>query len=382
MEKKYLNHLYNQSAEADGLLGSFDADKHYIIEEDIIKELINCNKLVSSREADKILAVADFDAFKLDFVIYIQDGENNLKRAGIFVKEKCNLEFKQKTLETYVDSFVYENSALFYEELKKRYKLFSVDESEGIDLKNSGFLKIINKKTASKKYKTSIPFFLDLDREYVKKMLALLRTSGPYGAELINQLRLLVEEKKLNKNAPTYWRDLKDLVDKTIIDNIGLFNKDTIDLMNKVQNEYLQAHGKTKADSTKIEEAAAAAPSKKKKPDKKPSIEAVPSVFGKGGGKGKGDNKGKDGKNKEPSSNKPAPISNKPPVENKPTPPEERVETITIETEVVVEETITEIVTPDGYKITYEMFGATYINTTERETVPEKPRTRDDGRSM
>ena len=128
MEKKYQSHLYNLDAQASGLVGFFDADCSYIIEEKLVKELIICNKIITSFENNLIKAIANVGSFKFNFNIYLQDGIGGMKRAGLFIVEKCTLGAVDKDLETYLDSIVAPDSPMFMEEVKKKYHLYTRDE--------------------------------------------------------------------------------------------------------------------------------------------------------------------------------------------------------------------------------------------------------------
>lgn len=269
MEKGYLTHLNNLDAEASGLLGSFDANNQYIIDDGIIKELLVSNKLIESYENDIITATATVGEYKLDFSVYIQDGENNQKRAGLFVIEKCKLGFANN-VKTLVDSFVADNTPNFYFDLKKRFHLYALDESEGIDMKNSNLTKIINKKSGNiNRYKTYIPLMYDADREYVKKMLALIKSSDKYGQDFLIKLRQMIEDKNLVKTSPNYWREVRILLDKMLMQNVAVFGQDILKKMEGIQKEYLDVLSKTK------EPEKAQSKQKSKKETKKFSFDGV-----------------------------------------------------------------------------------------------------------
>ncbi len=247
MEKQYITHLHNVDASSSGLLGYFDADDSYIIDDGILAELIKCNKLINSFNDDKISATATVGTFKIEFNIYLQDGEGNKKRAGLFVLEKAKLGFVEKELQTYVDSFVLDNTGGFIEEVKKRYHLFNVDESEGVDMSNSGLKLILAKKDgAVKKYKVLMPVLIDADKAYVAKMILLLKEAGATGKEVLSIYKDAISGIKVSKMDKSYWREAKLLLDKILYQNRGLFDEVTQNKMNAVQKAYVLAYSSAK----------------------------------------------------------------------------------------------------------------------------------------
>lgn len=263
MEKGYVNHLNNLEVEAGGLLGFFDSDGLYIIEDGIKEELIKCNKTITDFKNNKISASAKVGEFVLQFYVYIQDGEDNKKRAGLFVDENSKLGFAKKELQTYVDSVILPNSGGFFDEIKKRYHLYLPDESEGVDMNNTNLTKIINKKSVgAKRYKTMIPVLMDIDKAYVLKMLALLKSSGEYGQKMLAELRQQMDNKKLNKLDKNYWRDIKILFDNLLMQNQNVFSTMIKERMEEIQKEYLKAYLNTKEP---VKEAPKKAEKKKEK---------------------------------------------------------------------------------------------------------------------
>lgn len=288
MEKGYLNYLNNLDAEASGLLGFFDSDNEYIIEQNIKDELILCNKLIESYSGDKITASAKIGESKFNFTIYIQDGQNNKKRAGLFILEKSTMGFVEKDLQTYVDSIVLENDSSFFVELKKHFHLYTIDESEGIDINNSA-LKLIAERLAKlkSKYNGILLASADLDRQYVMKMLSLIKTSGVYGPKLLMELKKQIDAKKLSKSSPKYWRELKVMIDLMLIKNMAVFDGPIQDKIGLLQRNYINALKNVK-EPVIIETAPAG--KKKKKDDKKDKKKDDKK---KGGGKDSGKDKGK-----------------------------------------------------------------------------------------
>ena len=272
MSNKYDEFLLNLDAEASMLLGSFDSDSKYIIDEKIKKELILSNKLIESYKSDIITATASIGSYKFNFFVYIQDGENNLKRAGLFLEEKSKLGFADKTILTYLDSIILPNNGGFFNQVKSVFHLFTKDESEGVDMANNNLSEILNKLNSLKgKYNQLIPFYVDIDKKYVSDVIALLKSSGRYGEMILIRLKKMAEDKKLNKKSPNYWRELKNIIDILLKENVGVFDGSTLQKIDSIRDRYVQV-----AKDIKVPEKAVPSKPKKKPAPKKKSDDSKP----------------------------------------------------------------------------------------------------------
>ena len=201
MTNEYLNYLYNYDAQSSGLLGSFDNSDKYSIDENIKQELLKANKQITDYKEDLITANALVGAYKFEFRVLIQLGEKNLKRAGLFLIEKTSQGFYEKEIQTLIHFVVLRNDGAFLNSIKKEFNLYTKDESEGIDMANAMLASILKKKgELEAKQKNSIDLLYDLDSEYVKKMLSVLKEYGPIGERLLLDFKTLVNAKHLNKN--------------------------------------------------------------------------------------------------------------------------------------------------------------------------------------
>ena len=302
MEKEYLSYLYNLDAANSAILGHFDKDGAYTIDEDIIKELIACNKLIISYKDDVITASATVGKYKLVFMVYIQYGEGGKKRAGLFLVEDAKMGFINKQLQTYIDGVVLNDDGNFMSEIKSRYHLYAIDESEGVDMANSTLKALLLKlETSINKYKVMIPVLIDADREYVARMLVLLKESGEAGRKLLEEFKEQVNGIGVSKIDSSYWRKVKLLLDKLLSQNEQLFDPFTLGKMTEIQKGYLDAVRDAKEP---VKEQPKSAP-KKKAPAKKKGGDDAPKK--KPDGKKGGDkDKGKKGEDKKKDGKKPA----------------------------------------------------------------------------
>ena len=101
MLNEYVNYLYNYDAQASGLLGNFDAQNNYSIQDELKAELLKANKLISDFKEDLIDCYAMVGAYKFEFKVLIQEGEGHKKRAGLFLIEKASQGFYEQEISEY-----------------------------------------------------------------------------------------------------------------------------------------------------------------------------------------------------------------------------------------------------------------------------------------
>ena len=218
--KEYIVLMHNLDAGANALLGEFGSNDSYDISENIKAELIKANKIIDSYKIDEIKSTAVVGAYSFNFITYIQLGEGNKKRISLFLKEKCKLGQEDKELTTFLKSVIVDSVANVIEIVKKEFNMYIRDESTGIDMTNSSLQAIIARKNIvvnrAKFLKTELN---DANKAYVLKMLSLIKTSGPYGNQLLLEFRNIVKNQKLLKSQDNYWANLKKIIDKLVIDN-------------------------------------------------------------------------------------------------------------------------------------------------------------------
>ncbi|MBQ7884779.1 MAG: hypothetical protein IJ318_01630 [Clostridia bacterium] len=265
MENDYLVLLHNLDAGASSLLGEFDASDSYVIADDIKQELIKANKLITEYKPDKITAKATAGSYSFDFAVYVQLGEQNKKRATLFLIEKCKLGFVEKEVLTLLKSVIVDGSQNLMNVVKKEFSLFVIDESEGIDMANANLKALLARMAqVASRSKFLVGELHDADKAYVLKMLGLIKGTGSYGTRLLAQFKNMMRAKHLDKNDPKYWNSLKNMLDKLLLDNSLLFNGKVKERMDEMQKGYRDMV--LNAKEPKKEESK---PKKKKGDDKK-----------------------------------------------------------------------------------------------------------------
>lgn len=238
---KYIVLLHNIQAGSGSLLGEFNSNDEYNIADEIKQELIKSNKIIKSYKKDEVLSVATVGSYSFDFVTYVQLGENNKKRISLFLIENVSLNEGTKELKTFLKSVVVDVLENNLTVVKREFNMYIRDESTGIDILNSGLKLIIDRKekvvSRSKYLKTELS---NANKEYVLKMLKLIKNSGPYGNQFLNEFRNLIKLKGFSKLQNNYWMNLKNVLDDLVIKNALVFNDKTLHKMKELQDAFIQ----------------------------------------------------------------------------------------------------------------------------------------------
>lgn len=242
MLNEYINYLYNYDAQASGLLGNFDSQNNYKIQDDLKEALLKANKLITDFKEDLITCNALIGAYKFEFRVLIQEGQGHQKRVGLFLIEKASQGFYEQELQTLIHYIIIPNDGAFIETVKKTFHLFTRDESEGVDMANEMLQAILKRKKELEAMQyNSILMLEHIDSEYVKKMLSILKGYGLIGDRLIIDFKNMVKAKSLSKMETKYWKELKTILDKLIISNMTVFDSSVISQMQTIQQKYLSS---------------------------------------------------------------------------------------------------------------------------------------------
>lgn len=288
MEKQFEQYLMNLDADASGFIGTFDENKKYNIDDATKEKLVKTNKLFEDYSETLIKAKATIGSFVFNFELYIQLGHENKKRVSIFLVEESKLNIVEKQT-TMLDYKVFDDDAEFLANVQKAFNIFKADESEGVDMTNLALLELVAKlKQKQQLLNFKIKELRALDKEYVAKMLAILKGSAPYGVLFCQQFKDMVMALKLDKMNVEYWHMLKLLLDKKLLENISVFDPKTQAQLLAVTDKYIKVYNSTQQNQ-------AVKPAGKSKGD-----------AGSSGGKGSkgGGGKGSKGKSKPTTKNK------------------------------------------------------------------------------
>ena len=245
------------------LIGEYNEKGEYSINPDIVKELVNCTKLVTSYTVEGMdcqAQIGDYTAiFRVKFAV---DHEQSVKFAGIYLIENYKFLGKAYSVETFLARYSDFDDQFFFDKFREIFNIVTKDESEGKDLKNHipNYEEI--KKQKKDTYKQMIEGLSDFNKRYVMEVLGMLKTSGGLGAEIRAQLKAKISKIKTERNTPKYWAEVKSELDILIEANREKYQEETKKLLEEINNRYLLNYKKI---AKQLEKKKAKAAAKKKK---------------------------------------------------------------------------------------------------------------------
>lgn len=262
---KFESEFKNFDAQASALLGDYNQEGNYVIDAKILDELKKCIKVITSYSEWQTLATATVGSFKIDFEIDVEEGQNNLNRASLYVLESASLGFVSGKLKTLVAQEVLTADNSFFYKLKEVFNLIVADESEGKDINNSGLINIITKKSDKQsKYKSLIEPSLELEKQYVMYMLSIL-SSDKGNKNIILQYKQLLEKKGISKLDKNYFRTARIILDSLVNANYQNLSEQDVKRIENLRKDFFKEFALVKVPTP----ASTAKPQKKKKKEEK-----------------------------------------------------------------------------------------------------------------
>ena len=237
---EYQKFLRNNNIDQFGLLGNYNKDDVYVIPREIIDELIKINKKVVSYKQEGIKCEASLEDITLKFVIKFYVGEKkDIKYSSLYLLEEYENLNKKVSLETFLVNFHDTDDSFYFDKLKKVFNLYTKDESEGKDIKNSSssLIKIIKeKKSFAKKLINEIAIE---DRKYIIDVIKILKQSGEYGVFIQRLLKDEMSKIKHNKTSTAYWVELKGKLDMILFEHYDKCPEETKKWLELVNQNYV-----------------------------------------------------------------------------------------------------------------------------------------------
>ena len=299
---KFESEFKNFDVQASALLGDYNQEGNYVIDAKILDELKKCIKVITSYSEWQTLATATVGSFKIDFEIDVEEGQNNLNRASLYVLESASLGFVSGKLKTLVAQEVLTADNSFFYKLKEVFNLIIADESEGKDINNSGLINIITKKTDKQsKYKSLNAPSLELEKQYVMYMISIL-SSDKGNKNIILQYKQLLEKKGISKLDKSYFRTARIILDSLVNASYQNLSEQDVKRIENLRKDFFKEFALVKAPT---KAPAAKPPKKKKKEEKKKKKDDDKDK----GAKTKGSSGGGTGGGSKPNSDKPKTIT-------------------------------------------------------------------------
>lgn len=227
------------------LLGNFDATGKYTISNEILKELVAIKKIVDNNADNKIFASAKCGKYKLKFVVEFGDIDKGNSYASMkLIEEFSQIAGEKKTL--IFSPVVYYKDAKNDYFKDKIYKIFNLNnkiEGEGQELNNEEFAKLIIKSMSIMEngFANVLKETKSKDKLYVENMLKIFEKSGKFGEFALRRYNFLLKEYAgmLNPKADNYYRILKQLIDKIMLEEEKNISKEVAILIQKLRNNYV-----------------------------------------------------------------------------------------------------------------------------------------------
>lgn len=248
-----------------GMLGEYDKDGKYKIDEKTKKELTTCEKSIKETTEKEIKCVAYVGSFNFDFVIKIEKSSEREKTAKLYLIEKLKSFTGEidRTEITYISAYTDSDDMYFSEKLNKVFHLH-LEEKDAKDYdreKNAEFLK--KKKLDLNQLKKILSSQgEELSKIYLQKMLKFLEKCGDKGDFILRKYKKILErdKSKLIKGEAGYYFKLKSILDEMIFSSKVPFSPNQQQAMDKLRKQFLDFE----VPMRKVSEPAPPKPEKKK----------------------------------------------------------------------------------------------------------------------
>ena len=308
--KLYMNELIRQNK----LVGIFNDEGEYVINEKIKKDLVKIEKEIADPNPYFYILYTTYMKKTFEFSLEVEELDNNMASATLYLIERLDGHSQIERLKSFIASVILPFDPAFAEKVRRIFNM--VDSINSIDEGKIPTLSVL-----MQKYLDDVLILEDIDslgsQIYIIRMLKLLETSGPVGVKIVNDYKKVASKIDVSKKGA--YSKLRHLLDKVIFENGGLekLNKpkevllkplkeynDAIKKVEKAQENVGKIVGNAKPKKVEEKVAGKSATKPAKKVEKKGGGGAKKGGGDKGGKKDskkkddKKDSKKKDDKNK------------------------------------------------------------------------------------
>ena len=242
----YANKLARFEMEESFLLGEFDKDGNYVINEEIKKELIEVDKVVENKNNDGYYAIANCGNIKLEFIVTVrsfQDADAKICRvAQLKLLEYYVAQNKKIKFLNLIATFQDYDSPNFLFKVKSAFHLYSKAESGDKTLKN---LSKVEKTLARLKNRFTLIEINTIKKESVElKYLTEIKkilNETPEGAKIVKRYQQIAQLNNINQNNKKELPKLRYILDKILNEAIAqkLLNEETTNKINKCREIFV-----------------------------------------------------------------------------------------------------------------------------------------------
>lgn len=265
------------------LLGGYDAKGAYVIPDDLCKELTKLDKIIDEDVKGVYYVSAKVSTYKLKFIVEISKIDDNKKSATLKLVEEMKVAgVLDKKFMTTVSTFIDDDDINFVFRMKKAFSIYAKIEAEGRDMSNSEkSAKIMARISQLLDLRKQIYYNKDqLDKLYIKEIIAILKASGDGGQRVLKRYLEIVKSPKFKKLKVNRYVVLRQILDMELITAIaeGYFSEKSLKKLRDTRKIFVL---KAEQEMKNFLQTAASKPKSKSK-----------GGGGKKGGKTKGKDKG------------------------------------------------------------------------------------------
>lgn len=265
----YKNLQYDEIVDSE-LLGEFDKSGNYLINRDILLELVAVKKVIKESKDNKYILSAPVKDFNsLLFTLQIDDEEDKKVAVLKIIENDLRINGEKELLKTNIARYKDDNDIYFLTKVKKLFNVVDSD-NDGKELNNEEFLKIILKKFKDfKLLKKQEVKFEENAKQYLEQIIEILNNNpGKFSEYILRKYNIFLEETKESIGKPKYYKNLKYKLDKLINETKKVVKDPIVEsLIGNVRKQYLENAKKTQNEILEIK--VATKPNIKEKPKEK-----------------------------------------------------------------------------------------------------------------
>lgn len=250
LDISYYKNLQQDEIVDSFLLGEFDSLGNYIINKDILLELVAVKKTIKeSKENRYILSAKVKEGFD-NFVFTLQiDDEGSQKIAALrLIENDTKPNGVKEILKTSIGRYKDDNDVYFMTKVKKIFNIVE-GEAEGKDLNNEEFLKIVLKKLQIfKTLKKHEGEFEENAKNYIESVVAILKNNpGKFSEYVLRKYGIMLDDMKELIGKPKYYKTIKMKLDKLINESKKVIKDTAVNaLIDEARKQFLDKCQNTK----------------------------------------------------------------------------------------------------------------------------------------
>jgi hypothetical protein len=241
----YYSYTLKTDKMQDALLGDYDQQGAYTLQQEDLKTLTKLNKVVAKKEDDVLYLKATCNTHEFSFFVKVESISKKKKVAQLFLVENTSvITSKNDKIITPVSSYVDDNDIYFEEKYKKIFNVIADDE-DGKKEQNNEIAKVLLGKIdfSSKVFNNYLLRTRLKDKIYVEKLIKLLQ-EDPSSAKVLKKYQFMLTKTlpTLNVRDKNYYRVLKQLLDEVIEEERKTLSSNLNLIILRMRGSYIKAN--------------------------------------------------------------------------------------------------------------------------------------------